>query len=75
MDDDWIIALDIEHADLEQRSVGCRSDEHHQVIIEKDAPHSVANGVPYVRIDDAVLSRWLTDTHQDNIACLVDRAY
>ncbi len=70
MDDDWVIALDIEYADLKQRSVGPRSDEHHQVIVQKHAPHGVANRMPYVRIDNAVLSRWLTDTHLDNIACL-----
>jgi hypothetical protein len=72
VDDHWIIALDIEHPDLEQRSVGRRSDEHHQVIIEKYTPHGVANRVPYVRIGNAVLSRWLTDAHPDNIACLDD---
>jgi hypothetical protein len=43
VDDDWVIALDIEHTDLEQRSVGCRPDQHHQVIIQEHAPHGVAD--------------------------------
>ena len=72
MDDDWVIAFDIEYTDLEQRSVGRWSDEYHQVIVQEHTPHGVANGMPYVSIDKAMLSRWLTDTHLDNIACLTD---
>jgi hypothetical protein len=72
MDDDWVIAFDVEHADLEQCSVGRWADEHGQVIIQDHSSHGVANGVPYVSVENAVLSRWLTDPHPDNIACLVD---
>ncbi|HWY18597.1 MAG TPA: hypothetical protein VNY27_07790 [Solirubrobacteraceae bacterium] len=70
MDDDWVIVFDVEHADLEKCSVGCWADEHDQVIIQEHSSHGVANGVPYVRVGDPVLSRWLTDPHPDNIACL-----
>jgi hypothetical protein len=70
MDDDWVIAFDVEHADLEKYSVGCWADEHDQVIIQAHSPHGVAKGVPYVRVGDPVLSRWLADPHLDNIACL-----
>jgi hypothetical protein len=44
-------------------------------IIQEHASHGVANRVPYVRIDNAVLSRWLADTHLDNIACLIRSGY
>jgi hypothetical protein len=70
MDDDWVILFDVEHADLEKCSVGCWADEHDQVIIQKYWSHCVANGVPYVRVGDPVLSRWLAYPHLDNIACL-----
>jgi hypothetical protein len=65
-----VVALDVENPDLEQRSVGCGADEHDQVIIQEHASHRVANGVPYVLVENAVLSRWLTDPHLDNAACL-----
>jgi hypothetical protein len=70
MADDRVILFDVERADLEKRSVGCRADEHDQVIIQKHSSHGVANGVPYVRVGDPVLSRWLAYPHLDNIACL-----
>jgi hypothetical protein len=70
MDDDWIIVFDVEHADLEKCSVGCWADKHDQVIIQDHSSHGVAKGVPYVRVGDPVLSRWLADPHLDNIACL-----
>jgi hypothetical protein len=70
MDDNWVIAFDVKHADLEQRFVGCWADEHDQVIIQKHSSHGVAKGVPYVCVGDPVLSRWLADPHLDNIACL-----
>jgi hypothetical protein len=28
MDNDWVIAFDVEDADLEQRTVRCWADEH-----------------------------------------------
>jgi hypothetical protein len=70
MDDDRVIVFDVEHADLEKCSVGCWADEHDQVIIQDHSSHGVAKGVPYVRVSDPVLSRWLVDPHLDNIACL-----
>ncbi len=72
MDDDRVVALDVEHADLEQRSVGRRADEHDQVIIQMHPSRGVANGVPYVCVVDAVLSRWLSDPYLIG-ACGVDR--
>jgi hypothetical protein len=35
VDDDGVVALDVENPDLEQRSVGCGADEHDQVIIQE----------------------------------------
>jgi hypothetical protein len=68
--DDSIVTIDVEDADLDERSVCCWPDQHGQIIVHEHPPHSVANGVAYVCVGDAVLSRWLTDPHQDNIACL-----
>jgi hypothetical protein len=72
VDDDGVVAVDIEDSDLQQCSVGGRSDEHDQVVVQVYAPHSVSDRVPYVRVRDLVLSRWRTDPHLDNIACLAD---
>jgi hypothetical protein len=72
MDHDRIVALDIENADLEQRAVESWADEQDQVITQKHPSHSVANRVPYVRVDDTMLPGWLTDPHLDKIACLAD---
>jgi hypothetical protein len=72
VDHDWVVAFDVEDADLEQCSVCCWAYEHRQVVVEVYSSHRVANGMPYVRVDDPVLSRWLTDPHLDNIACLED---
>jgi hypothetical protein len=70
VDRDWVVAFDVEDADLEQCSVRCWAYEHRQVVIEEYSSYRVANGMPYVRLGDPVLSRWLTDPHLDNIACL-----
>ena len=72
MYDDWVIAIDVEHADLEQRSVGCRANEDDQVIIEDYPSHGVANGMPDIRVGNAMLMCWRTDPHPDNIACLTE---
>jgi len=72
VDYDWVVAFYVEDADLKQRPVGCWADKHHQVVIQKYPSHRVANGMPYVRVGDPVLSRWLADPHLDNIACLPD---
>jgi hypothetical protein len=72
VDHDWVVTFDVEDADLEQRSVRCWAYEHRQVVVQKYSSHRVAHGMPYVRIGDPVLSRWLADPHLDNIACLAD---
>jgi len=59
----WVIAFCVEDADLEQRSVRCWAYEHRQVVVEKGSSHRVAHGMPYVRLGDPVLSRWLADPH------------
>lgn len=72
MDHDWVVAFDVEDADLEQRSVCCWAYKHRQVVIEKYSSRRVAHGMPYVRLGDLVSSRWLADPHLDNITCLAD---
>jgi len=64
------VSVDIEDADLQQRPIGGWSDEHRQVPVDDDSAHRGAHGVPDVRIGDAMLVRWDTDPHGDNIACL-----
>jgi len=61
VDDDWVIALDVEDSDLEQRPVCCWADEHGQLVIEEDSSHRVAHGVPCVRVGYSVLSCRLAD--------------
>jgi hypothetical protein len=70
MDHDWVVAFYVEDADLEQRSVRCWAYEHRQVVVKEDSSHCVAHGMPYVRLGDPVLARWLANPHLDNIACL-----
>lgn len=72
VDDDGVVAVDVEDSDLQQCSVGGRSDEHDQVVVQVYASHCVSDRVPYVRVRDVVLSRWRTDPHLGNIACLDD---
>lgn len=72
MDHDWVVAFDIEDADLEQRPIRCWAYEHRQVVVEAYSSHRVAHGMPDVRLGDPVLSRCLADPHLDNIACLAD---
>jgi len=72
VDHDWVVAFYVEDADLEQCPVCCWADEHCQGVIEKYSSHRIANGMPYIRVGDPVLSRWLADPHLDNIACLPD---
>ncbi len=55
MDHDWVVAFDIEDADLKERPVRRRADEHRQVVVERYSSHRIANRVPYVRLGDPVL--------------------
>ena len=59
VDDDWVVAFDVEDADLKQRPICCWADKHGQVVIQRYPSHRVANGMPYVRVGDPVLARWL----------------
>ena len=70
MYDDRFVPVDVEDADLQQRSVGGWSDEHRQVFIYGYPAHRRADGVKDVRVDNTVLPRRLTDSHVDNISCL-----
>jgi hypothetical protein len=72
VDHDWVVAFDVEDADLKQRPVRCWADEHCQVVVQEYSSHRIANCMPYVRVGDPVLSRWFADPHLDNIACLAD---
>jgi hypothetical protein len=72
MDHDWVLAFDVEDADLKQHPVRCWANKHRQVVVEKNSSHRIANGMPCVRLGDPVLSRWLADPGLDNIACLAD---
>lgn len=72
MDHDWVVAFDIEDANLQQRPINGWADQHHQVFIQKDSSHRVPNCMPYLHVGDPVLSRRLTDPHLDNIDCLLD---
>ena len=55
MDDDGILTVDIEDADLQQRSVVGWSDQHCQFLVRDHAAHRGADRVQHVVIGDAVL--------------------
>jgi hypothetical protein len=61
MDDDRVIAIEIEHSDFEHRPVGCWPDQHRERLIHGDHPGCVADGVPDVSIGNVMAPRWLTD--------------
>jgi hypothetical protein len=48
MDHHWVVAFDIEDADLEQRPIRCWANEHRQVVFQSYRSRRVANCMPYV---------------------------
>jgi hypothetical protein len=70
MNEDRVLAVDIEDAELQQRSVAGRPDQHCQLIVHDHAAYRGADGVQHVVVGDAVLSGWRAATHLDNVACL-----
>ena len=72
VDHDWVVAFEIEDANLKQRPINRGADQHDQALIQRDLSHRVPNRMPYLHVGDPVLSRRLADPHQDNIGCLVD---
>lgn len=70
MDGDGVLSQEVEHADLQQPPVSCRSDEHCQVVVQDDVAYGVGDSVSDVVVSNAVVPGWLTDPHLDNIACL-----
>lgn len=53
VDDNRIVTIDVEDADLEQLSVGRWADQHDQLILKVHPSHRVTHGVPYVCAVDA----------------------
>jgi len=74
VDDDRILAFEIQDADLQQPPISSGSDHHGEIFIEVDPPHGVAHGVPDVLFVDGVLPGRLANPHLDNIPCLGYRA-
>ena len=60
VDDDWVIAFHVKHANLEHRAVSCRPDVHRQVVHD-DPSNRVAEGVPDIYLANAVLLSRLAD--------------
>src|SRR5699024_6554188 len=59
VNDNRVIAVQIENTDFQQCPVTGWSDQHCQVFIHHYASGCRANGMPYIDLDDAVLIRWL----------------
>jgi hypothetical protein len=72
VDQHGVVAIEVEHADLQERPVGGWSDEQGEVILEGDSPDGVTCGVQNVFVRDPVPPRWLSNPHGDNICCLPD---
>ena len=70
MDDDRAIGGRAKDAELQWCAVSGRPDDHDQLIALTDRAHHVVDSVPDVLIGDAVLARWLSDPHLDNMPCL-----
>jgi len=62
VDDDWVLALEVKDPDLEKRSVGRRSNQHREFVIDELAD-GVTHGVLDVLIGDSVFSCRFTDPH------------
>jgi hypothetical protein len=69
VNEDGVIAVDIEHADLQQRAVAGWADQHRQFVVHDHAAHRGARRVQHVDIGDAVLTGW-DRSPLDNVACL-----
>lgn len=69
MDDNRILAFQIEDADLEQRAVDRGTDEHGELVID-ELTDGVVHRVLDVVIGDSVSTRWLSNPHLDKISCL-----
>jgi len=63
VDDDGVIAVEVEDTDFEQRPVTGGTDEHAQAFAEVNPAHGMADGVGDVLIGDAVPPGRCTDPH------------
>jgi hypothetical protein len=70
MDGNRIISLHVQYADLQHRTIARRSDDHCQIVIHGHQAYGVTDGMPDVRIGDAMLASRPTDPHADNLPCL-----
>jgi hypothetical protein len=64
-----IVAVWVEHADLEQQAGAGGSDDYVNVVLGNDS-HWVAEGVQHVFVGDAVVAGRVDNPHLDNIPCL-----
>ena len=69
MDDHRIVAVEVQDADLQERAVAVRADEH-QNLIHVETLHRIANSVEHVIVIYTMLSGWFADPHLDNLPCL-----
>jgi hypothetical protein len=65
-----VVTVEVEDANLEQRTVCARSDQHRQLLIESDPPHGVPDRMQHVTVTDRVLPGRFADPHLDNLRCL-----
>jgi hypothetical protein len=70
VDGNWVVACDVEDADLQKPAVGRGSDQHRQVVVHLYPTYRVANAVQDVCVADTMLASRLTDPHVDNMRCL-----
>ena len=69
MDNDGIVSVNVEQADLQRRSVGRRADQHRQVVVNDDSARRGTHGMPDVGVGNAVLPCWFADPRLDNVPC------
>jgi hypothetical protein len=69
MDDDRILAFEIEDSDLEQRAVSCGTDQDRELVTDVLADR-IAQGVLDVLVRYSMSARRLTDPHLDKLSCL-----